>query len=105
MLVIVANSLPPAIRGHLKLWFIEAAPNVFISGIKDFVAQKLIEYLRQFCPVESGLVIFQSDQSAPGYKIHTNGLTKRSLRSITGLQLIAEKKMEKDDLSDEPAIK
>ena len=38
MIVVVADSIPPAIRGRMKLWFIEPKPNVFVSGVKDTVA-------------------------------------------------------------------
>ena len=31
MLVVVANDLPPAVRGRMKLWFVEPRPNVFVS--------------------------------------------------------------------------
>ncbi|MFU8787817.1 MAG: type I-E CRISPR-associated endoribonuclease Cas2e, partial [Methylobacter sp.] len=50
MLVVIANDLPPAVRGRLKLWFVEPRPNVFVSGIKDSVAQKVVDYLYQYCP-------------------------------------------------------
>lgn len=28
MLVVIANDLPDAVRGRLKLWFVEPRPNV-----------------------------------------------------------------------------
>jgi CRISPR-associated protein Cas2 len=58
VLVVIANYLPPAVRGRMKLWFVEPRPNVFVSGIKDSVAEKVVSYLHEFCPPESGLLVF-----------------------------------------------
>ena len=91
MLVVIANNIPPAVRGRMKLWFIEPCPNIFVSGIKDSVADDIVEYLYQYCPLSSGIVIFQKINKAPGYKIRSIGGIKRSLVNITGLQLIQEK--------------
>ena len=91
MLVVLANDIPPAVRGRMKLWFVEPRPNVFISGIKDSVADDVVEYLYKHCPVESGLMVFQKIKKVPGYKIRGVGDTKRSLTEINGLQLVQEK--------------
>lgn len=91
MLVVIANDLPPAVRGRMKLWFIEPRPNVFISGIKDAVAKKVIEYLHDHCPLSSGLMIFRRISETPGYKIQSIGDIKRHIIEISGLQLVVEK--------------
>jgi CRISPR-associated protein Cas2 len=91
MLIVIANYLPPAVRGRMKLWFIEPKPNVFISGIKDSVADDVIEFLHKYCPDDSGLMVFQRINKAPGYKIRGLGETNRTLIQKSGLQLIQEK--------------
>jgi CRISPR-associated protein Cas2 len=91
MLVVLANDIPPAVRGRMKLWFVEPRPNVFISGIKDSVADDVVEYLYKHCPVESGLMVFKRIRQVPGYKIRGVGDTRRSLVEIDGLQLVQEK--------------
>ncbi len=91
MLVVLANDIPPAVRGRMKLWFVEPRPNVFISGIKDSVADDVVEYLYKHCPVRSGLMVFKRIKQVPGYKIRGVGDTKRSLVEINGLQLVQEK--------------
>jgi len=96
MVVVVANNIPPAVRGRMKLWFTEPRANVFVSGIKDSVAEGVIQYLFDSCPVESGLLVFQRIPKAPGYKIWGVGDTKRKIGLIDGLQLIFEK-LEKDE--------
>lgn len=91
MLVVIANDLPPAVRGRMKLWFIEPKPNVFISGVKNNVATKVVAYLYKHCPAESGVMIFRRISEAPGYEISALGDTKRNLTEISGLQLVVEK--------------
>ncbi len=91
MLVVIANDLPPAVRGRMKLWFIEPRPNVFVSGVKDSVAKKVVDYLYKHCRPESGLMVFRSVSVAPGYEIRGIGGTRRALTEISGLQLVIEK--------------
>lgn len=90
MLVVVANDLPPAVRGRMKLWFLEPKPNVFVAGIKDAVAVTVIDYLYKHCPPESGVMIFRSLPGPPGYEIRTIGPTKKAMINISGLQLVIE---------------
>lgn len=90
MLVVLANDLPPAVRGRLKLWFIEPRPNVFVSGVKDSVAQAVVDYLYKHCPPESGVIIFRSISQPPGYEIRTIGPPRKPTIEISGLQLIIE---------------
>jgi len=91
MLVVIANNLPPAVRGRMKLWFVEPRPNVFVSGVKDSVGKAVVDYLYKHCPPESGLMVFRRTNDAPGYEIRGVGDTRRSIIEISGLQLVQEK--------------
>lgn len=91
MLVVIANDLPPAVRGKLKLWFIEPKPNVFVSGVKDSVAMTVINYLFEHCNAESGILITRYINSAPGYEVLTLGDLKKEIIKVSGLQLVIEK--------------
>jgi CRISPR-associated protein Cas2 len=91
MLVVIANDLPPAVRGRMKLWFIEPRANVFVSGIKDSLAKKIVTYLHRHCPANSGLMIFNSSSTTPGYEVYGMGDTRKTLAEISGLQLVIEK--------------
>lgn len=91
MLVVVANDLPPAVRGRMKLWFIEPRPNIFVSGIKDSTAEEVVDYLIGHCPPESGLLILKRLPRAPGYDILGIGEMNRSFTEISGLKLIRER--------------
>ncbi|WP_456415231.1 type I-E CRISPR-associated endoribonuclease Cas2e [Thiolapillus sp.] len=94
MLVVIANDLPPAVRGRMKLWFVEPRANVFVSGVKDSVAKKVVEYLYKHCPPESGLMVFRQISKAPGYEIYGVGDTKRRVTQFSGLQLVIEKEIQ-----------
>jgi len=91
MLIVLANDLPPAVRGRMKLWFVEPRPNVFVSGLKDSVANYVVDYLLTHCPVTAGVLIFRSIRKPPGYEIRTIGLPAKNLTEISGLQLVIEK--------------
>lgn len=90
MVVVLANDLPPAVRGRMKLWFTEPRPNVFVSGIKDSVAVKVIDYLYKYCPSEAGVMIFRALPKSPFYEIRTIGPTRKTATEISGLQLVIE---------------
>lgn len=90
MLVVVANDLPPAVRGRMKLWFVEPRPNVFVSGIKDSVATTVVDYLYKHCPPESGLLMFRSIPHAPGFEMLSIGPPRKPITVISGMQLIVE---------------
>ena len=90
MLVVIANDLPPAVRGRMKLWFVEPRPNVFVSGIKDSVATTVIDYLYKYCPPDSGVVIFRTIPKPPGYEVRSIGPTRKKMTEISGLQLVIE---------------
>jgi CRISPR-associated protein Cas2 len=91
MLVVIANDLPPAVRGRMKLWFIEPRPHVFVSGIKDHVAKNVVEFLLDHCPTDSGAMIFWSKRNTPGFDIITIGDTTKKQVEVSGLKLILEK--------------
>ncbi len=92
MMVLIANDLPPAVRGRLKLWFIEPKPNVFISGITGNVARNITDYLIKKCSKDAGLVIFRSTSKTPYYRINIVGNSSKSIITFHDLlDLIIEK--------------
>lgn len=91
MVVVLSNYIPPAVRGRMKLWFVEPKPNVFVSGINDSVADTVIDYLFSHCPPSSGLLCFQKINQPPYYKIRGLGDSRQKIASFEGLQLIFEK--------------
>ncbi|WP_319757725.1 type I-E CRISPR-associated endoribonuclease Cas2e [uncultured Sphaerochaeta sp.] len=91
MVVVIANDIPPAVRGRMKLYFVEPRANVFVSGIKDAVADRVVNYLFSNCPTSSGLLVLQKINVPPFYKIWGLGDTKKKIALMDGLQLIFER--------------
>lgn len=91
MIVVIADYIPPAVRGRMKLWFIEPRPNVFVSGVKDAVARQVVDYLFESCNDDSGLLVIEDIRKAPYYKIMKKGFSLNKVRSISGLPLIFNK--------------
>lgn len=91
MLVVIADHLPPAVRGRMKLWFVEPRANVFVSSVKDAVGNAVVEYLFPHCPLESGLLVFRRINTPSWYEIRGMGDPQRNVVTMSGLQLILEK--------------
>jgi len=91
MIVLVCNDLPDAVRGKIKLWFVEPKPNIFVSGIKDSLADRVTDMLMEKCPSSSGIMIFKSIRNAPHFQIYVKGMPTKLLTSFSGLQCIIEK--------------
>lgn len=93
MVVVISNELPPAVRGRIKLWFVEPRANVFVSGIKDAVADEVISYLYKSCPPSSGLMIFQRIPQTPGFRILGKGDPEKKTTLLDGYPLVIEKQI------------
>ena len=100
MLIVLANNLPPAVRGRMKLWFIEPRANVFVSGVKDAVADDVVNYLHEHCKEDAGIMIFQRVKRSPGSRIRGVGDPRRELINISGLQLVLETDGKSEALAD-----
>lgn len=90
MTVLVCNNTPDAIRGHLKRWFIEPKPNVFVGTVNRKTREKTIAYIRRNAP-DIGMLIIAPERSSQGFSIRSIGKTNRKETIHAGLQLIAEK--------------
>ena len=90
MTVIVANDIPPAIRGLLKRWFIEPRPNVFVGTVNPKTREKTLDYIFRNAP-RSGLLVIASEANSQGFSVTSYGETDRRAIDKLGLTLIAEK--------------
>ena len=90
MTVIVANDVPPAIRGLLKRWFVEPRPNVFVGSVNRRTREKTLEYIRRNAH-GLGLLVIASDNTSQGFSVQSFGETDRKEVALSGLYLIAEK--------------
>ena len=104
MVVVVAEKLPPAVRGKMKAWFIEPTPHVFISSVSDALAATVADRLFESCPSDSSMLVVRSKRGAPGYVLmQKTGLSARSkLVTISGLQLVKNLCAEIEDEKSDP---
>lgn len=91
MLVVIADKLPPAVRGKMKLWFIEPKPNVFISNVSDNLAMRVAEKLIEYCDPEAGMLVAASIRGIPGYKILQKGNDVADIVELSNMQLIRKR--------------
>ncbi len=90
MTVIVANDVPPAVRGMLKRWFLEPRPNVFVGSVNRRTREKTIAYIRRNAP-GLGLLIMATENNSQGFSVVSYGETDRKPVLLSGHYLIAEK--------------
>jgi CRISPR-associated protein Cas2 len=100
MTVLIGNDVPPAIRGHLKRWFIEAKPNVFVGTLNLRTHRKVMDFILRNAPKDFGVLVISSAPNCQGYvveRIGPEGKTGRKEIEISGIRLIAEKWVDPDN--------
>ena len=73
MNVIVANYVPPFIRGHLKRWFSELLPNVFVGTLNTRTHEKVMQFIVKHSPPEFGFLSLISASNCQGYLVERFG--------------------------------
>ena len=91
MVVVIASKIPPSVRGRLKLWFIEPRANVFVSGVKDSVADRVVQELWETCNVSTGIMVIKSRRGGVGYIVETRGEIDRCVYHESGFFLVSDK--------------
>ena len=102
MTIILTESIPTAVRGLLKRWFIEPRANVFVGSVNARTREKTLNYIRRNAPTLKMLVIYD-DNNCQGYTILAFGTPSRTLIRRCGLELILENPeelIEEDDDND-----
>lgn len=100
MTVLVCNDTPPAIRGHLKRWFIEPRPNVFVGTLNVRTHRKVMDFVLRNAPAEFGMLIVASAPNCQGYTVERIGPDGKSVRKevdFSGISLIAESWIDPDN--------
>lgn len=100
MTVILANDVPPSIRGHLKRWFIEPRPNVFVGTLNVRTEGKVIDFILRNAHKDFGMLIINSAPNCQGYtikRIGPEGKTGRKEVAISGIPLIVESWIDPDN--------
>ena len=92
MLVIIANHLPPAVRGLLKVWCIEPKPHVFVTDLDLKSEERISKFLLPYFTEKSGMIIINSNKKTlQGFIISQRSNADKKMIVRSGLQLIEEK--------------
>ena len=101
MVVVVLESVPPALRGELSRWLIEPKPGVFIGDVSALVRDKLWEKCCRAKRTGGGIQAW-STNTEQGYAIRTFGRTKREVVELDGVQLmITPHRLTREEVSTE----
>ncbi|WPJ95656.1 type I-E CRISPR-associated endoribonuclease Cas2e [Coraliomargarita algicola] len=93
MTVIVANDVPAFIRGHLKRWFIEPRPNVFVGTLNVRTHDKVMQFIVKHAPPDFGFLSITSWPNCQGYKMERfgpQGASGQQELELSGISLIEE---------------
>jgi CRISPR-associated protein Cas2 len=99
MTVLVCNDVPPAIRGHLKRWFIEPTANVFVGTLNVRTHRKVMDFILRNASKDFGVLVISTAANCQGYlveRIGPEGKIGRKEVEISGIRLIAESWLETD---------
>jgi CRISPR-associated protein Cas2 len=91
MTVLVANDVPPFIRGHLKRWFIEPRPNVFVGTLNSRTHDKVMQFIVKHSPPNFGFLSLTSAPNCQGYLVERfgpQGATGSEQVELSGIALI-----------------
>jgi CRISPR-associated protein Cas2 len=91
MTVLVANDVPPFIRGHLKRWFIEPRPNVFVGTLNSRTHDKVMQFIVKHSPPNFGFLSLTSAPNCQGYLVERfgpQGATGSEEMELSGIALI-----------------
>ena len=93
MTVIIGNDVPSYLRGHLKRWFIEPRPNVFVGTLNQRTHEKVMQFIVKNSPTNFGFLSITSWPNCQGYKIERfgpQGAIGRAEMELAGISLIED---------------
>lgn len=93
MTVIVANDVPDFIRGHLKRWFIEPRPNIYVGTLNVRTHDKVMQFIVKHAPPDLGFLTITSWPNCQGYKIERfgpQGASGQNEIELSGISLIED---------------
>jgi len=88
MLVIVAENVPPRLRGRLGLWLVEVRAGVYVGDVSRRVREMIWENLEK--GVEEGnAVMAWTSNNESGFDFMTLGANRRIPVEMDGIKLVS----------------
>lgn len=86
--VVVAENVPPRLRGRLAIWLLEVRAGVYIGNVSRRVREMIWQHLDS--GHEAGSVVMAwSCKNESGYEFQTLGANRREPLDYDGLRLVA----------------
>lgn len=88
MLVVVAENVPPRLRGRLAIWLLEVRAGVYIGDVSRRVREMI--WMQSEKMIEDGnLVMAWATNTESGYDFQTMGSNRRIPVEFDGLRLVS----------------
>lgn len=88
MLVIVVESVPPALRGRLAVWLVEIRAGVYVGDVSTRVREMIWETVYDECQNGNAIMAWTTNTES-GYDFVTCGPNSRQPVDFDGLKLVA----------------
>ena len=88
MLVIVAENVPPRLRGRLGVYLIEARTGVYVGDVSKRVREMLWEQVGFYCQ-DGNAIMMWSTNTESGFDFVTFGKNRRTPVEMDGIKLVS----------------
>ena len=88
MLVIVAENVPPRLRGRLAVWLLEVRAGVYVGNLSRRVREMIWEQVGKGMD-EGNAVMAWSTNTESGFDFLTLGKNRRIPREMDGIKLVS----------------
>lgn len=96
-LVVVAENVPPRLRGRLAIWLLEVRAGVYIGDVSRRTREMIWQQL-DVGHEDGSVVMAWSSKTESGYEFQTLGTNRREPVDYDGLRLVAFKPPDQADL-------
>lgn len=88
MLVIVAENVPPRLRGRLAVWLLEVRAGVYVGKVSRRVREMIWEQVEKGME-EGNAVMAWTTNTESGYDFMTLGKNRRIPKEMDGIRLVS----------------
>ena len=98
MLVIVAENVPPRLRGRLAIWLLEIRAGVYVGKVSRRVREMIWDTVEEGLD-EGNAVMAWSTNTESGFDFLTLGANRRIPLEMDGIKLVCFLPIEKEDVT------
>jgi len=87
LLVVVAENVPPRLRGRIAIWLLEVRAGVYVGDVSRRTREMIWEQLSEGHE-DGSVVMFWASRSESGFDFQTLGVNRREPVDYDGLRLV-----------------